>query len=254
MAFCALATLRYDFHRGVAKMPRSTRSIPFCNMGYCMRYDWKHKTIVITGGSSGLGLAIAQAFAERGARLVLIARDEARLQRAAEAVGRGGVRVSTWTADLTSSEEVARAFTAIRQEQATFDVLVNAAGRSDRSAILDTGEQDFQALWDLNFLGVVRCTRWAAESLMPVRGHVVNIGSLASKTASRYLGAYPASKFAVAAYSQQLRLELGPRGLHVLLVCPGPLARDDAGQRYAERRRPDCPSRRVARAAVPDCV
>jgi short-subunit dehydrogenase len=59
------------------------------------------------------------------------------------------------------------------------------------------------------------------------RGHVVNIGSLASKSAARWVGAYPATKFAVAAYSQQLRLELGGQGLHVLLVCPGPIARDD---------------------------
>jgi short-subunit dehydrogenase len=63
---------------------------------------------------------------------------------------------------------------------------------------------------------------------------LINIGSLASKVASAYLGAYPPSKFAVAAYSQQLRLELGPRGLHVLLVCPGPLLREDAGHRYDE--------------------
>jgi short-subunit dehydrogenase len=54
---------------------------------------------------------------------------------------------------------------------------------------------------------------------------VVNIGSLAAKAASRWVGAYPASKHAVAAFSQQLRLELGPEGLHVLLVCPGPIAR-----------------------------
>ncbi len=109
---------------------------------------------------------------------------------------------------------------------------MNAAGISARSAILDTTEADFQLLWDLNFLGVVRCTRAASERLLQARGHVVNVGSLASKIAARYLGAYPASKFAVAAYSQQLRLELGPRGLHVLLVCPGPLAREDAGRRY----------------------
>jgi short-subunit dehydrogenase len=58
---------------------------------------------------------------------------------------------------------------------------------------------------------------------------------LASKIASAYLGAYPASKFAVAAYSRQLRLELAPRGLHVLLVCPGPLQRADAGTRYDDQ-------------------
>ena len=57
---------------------------------------------------------------------------------------------------------------------------------------------------------------------------MVNIGSLAAKSAARWVGAYPATKFAVAAYSQQLRLELGPQGLHVLLVCPGPIERKDA--------------------------
>jgi len=58
------------------------------------------------------------------------------------------------------------------------------------------------------------------------RGHFVLIGSLAGKVAPRYYGAYPASKFAVSALAQQLRLELGPQGLHVLLVCPGPIRRD----------------------------
>jgi short-subunit dehydrogenase len=67
---------------------------------------------------------------------------------------------------------------------------------------------------------------------LKARGHVVHIGSLAAKSASRYLGAYPASKFPLAAYSQQLRLELGPHGLHTLLVCPGPIRREDAGSRY----------------------
>jgi short-subunit dehydrogenase len=81
---------------------------------------------------------------------------------------------------------------------------------------------------DLNLGGVVRMTRAAVPHLVRERGSVVNIGSLAGKSAARYMGAYPASKFALSAYSQQLRLELGPQGLHVLLVCPGPIARDEA--------------------------
>jgi short-subunit dehydrogenase len=68
--------------------------------------------------------------------------------------------------------------------------------------------------------------------LVNTRGHVVQVGSLSSKTASRHLGAYPASKFPLAAYAQQLRLELAPQGLHCLLVCPGPIRREDAGSRY----------------------
>jgi short-subunit dehydrogenase len=71
--------------------------------------------------------------------------------------------------------------------------------------------------------------------LLASRGHLVNIGSLAGKTAARYMGAYSATKHAVSAYSQQLRLELGPQGLHVLLVSPGPIARDEPRSYSAEK-------------------
>ena len=110
--------------------------------------------------------------------------------------------------------------------------MCNNAGRSTRGAVLDASPEDFQQLLDVNFLATVRMTRAFAPQLLASGGHLVNIGSLASKVAAPYLGAYPASKFAVAAYTQQLRLELGPQGLHVMLVCPGPIARDDGGVRY----------------------
>ena len=145
-----------------------------------------------------------------------------------------GVSVKGISTDITRNKDVERSFSQIEDETASIDGLVNAAGISARQAILDTTPEDFQKLWELNFLGLVRCTRRASNALIRSNGHLINIGSLASKTASRYLGAYPASKFAVAAYSQQLRLELGPQGLHVLLVCPGPIRRDDAGTRYLD--------------------
>jgi NAD(P)-dependent dehydrogenase (short-subunit alcohol dehydrogenase family) len=197
-----------------------------------MPQDWQGKTVVVTGGSSGLGRSIGSAFAERGAQVVLLARDPTRLAQARTSIEMDGGCVSTMAVDLTRVADVDRAFAQIGRDYASLDVLVNAAGRSARAAVLDTTVEDFQSLWELNFLGIVHCTRAAADRLIRAQGHLVNIGSLASKTASRYLGAYPVSKFAVAAYSQQLRLELGPRGLHVLLVCPGPLARQDAGRRY----------------------
>jgi short-subunit dehydrogenase len=112
--------------------------------------------------------------------------------------------------------------------------LCNCAGRSTRGSALDATVDDFLQLLDVNFLAAVRMTRSFAPLLIEQQGHIVNVGSLASKIAPRYLGAYPASKFALAAYSQQLRLELGPQGLHVLLVCPGPILRDAAEPRYAD--------------------
>jgi short-subunit dehydrogenase len=114
------------------------------------------------------------------------------------------------------------------------DVLVNAAGRSTRGLALDTTAAQFAQLADLNFGGVVRATQAAAPHLIAAGGHLVNIGSLASKLVSRYLGAYAATKFALAAYTAQLRLELAPQGVAVCLVCPGPIARDPSQRRYAE--------------------
>jgi uncharacterized protein len=97
-----------------------------------------------------------------------------------------------------------------------------------RGKVLDTTAEQFRDLMELNLVALVRCTRAAVPHLLKTRGHVVNIGSLAAKSAARWVGAYPATKFAVAAYSQQLRLELGCQGLHVLLVCPGPIERKDS--------------------------
>ena len=88
-------------------------------------------------------------------------------------------------------------------------MLVNNAGRSMRGKVLDTTPEQFRDLMELNFMALVRCTRAAVPHLLANKGHVVNIGSLAAKSASRWVGAYPATKHAVAAYSQQLRLELG---------------------------------------------
>jgi short-subunit dehydrogenase len=193
------------------------------------------QTAVITGGTSGLGLALARTFLEHGAFVYLLARNVERLVLVADELRREFPRVGTLTADVTRQDDVDAAFAQVRQARPGLKILVNAAGISHRAAILQTTPEKFQELWELNFLGTVRCTRAAADELIRSQGHLINIGSLASKIAAAYLGAYPASKFAVAAYSRQLRLELGPRGLHVLLVCPGPLQRADAGTRYDDQ-------------------
>jgi uncharacterized protein len=196
---------------------------------------WQDKTVLVTGGSAGLGRAIAGAFADRGARIAICGRDAQRLESAAEELRRNGSEVAAIPADVTRQEDVDRLLLATVEEFGRLDVLVNSAGRSARGRILDVTPDDFRQLLELNFLAAVRTTRAAAPHLAATGGHIVNIGSLAAKAAPRFLGAYPASKFPLAAYSQQLRLELKSEGVHVLLVCPGPIARDDAGTRYAEQ-------------------
>jgi short-subunit dehydrogenase len=193
------------------------------------------KYALVTGASSGLGLAIARQFATAGMRVALVARDHAKLQQAADSLQVPAEQTLALVADITQQPDVDRLASQVKQAWGRLDVLVNCAGKSSRGKIEDTTPEQFQELWELNFLAAVRCTRALLPMLLESRGHIVQIGSLAAKGASKFLGAYPASKFALAAYSHQLRLELADRGVHVLLVCPGPIARDDAGQRYAEQ-------------------
>ncbi|HYO25098.1 MAG TPA: SDR family NAD(P)-dependent oxidoreductase, partial [Lacipirellulaceae bacterium] len=178
---------------------------------------WSDKACLVTGGSAGLGLAVARALAAAGARVALVARRKDPLEAAADELRRTGAKVVALAGDVAWQDDVDRIVPAVVAEFGRLDMLCNAAGRSTRSAVLETTPQDFQQLLDVNFLATVRMTRAAAPHLLAARGHVITVGSLASKVAARYMGAYPASKFAVAAYTQQLRLELGPQGLHALL-------------------------------------
>jgi NAD(P)-dependent dehydrogenase (short-subunit alcohol dehydrogenase family) len=196
---------------------------------------WNQKVIVITGGSSGLGRSLAAACGRAGARLVLAALGDPLLDEAAAELSAAGSEVLGVATDVTQQDSVDALIAATLDRFGRIDALVNCAGRSTRGEALATTPEQFRDLLELNFLATVRCTRAAAPQLIQAGGHLVLIGSLAAKTAARYLGAYPASKFPVAAYAQQLRFELNPQGVHVLLVCPGPIARPDAGRRYDQQ-------------------
>jgi short-subunit dehydrogenase len=198
---------------------------------------WHDKRAMVTGGSAGLGRAVAEELVNRGARVAIVARDEARLSAAAEELRALGGDVLPIAADVTQQGDVDRMASAIISAWGGVDLLCHCAGRSMRGTILATPPQEFRALWETNFLSAVRCTQALAAPLAERRGHLVLVGSLASKVAAGYLGAYSASKFPLAALAQQMRMELGD-GLHVLLVCPGPIARPgglSATDRYADQ-------------------
>ncbi len=188
---------------------------------------WQDKVVLVTGGSSGLGRMIADAFGAAGAKLTIVGLEAEAVATSTQQMREAGCEVLGLPVDITQQDHVERLFAQTLERFGRLDVLVNNAGRSMRGKLLDTTPEQFRELMELNLVALVRCTRAAAPHLLKQRGHVVNIGSLAAKSAARWVGAYPATKFAVAAYSQQLRLELGPEGLHVLLVCPGPIARKD---------------------------
>jgi uncharacterized protein len=189
---------------------------------------WRDKRAIVTGGSLGLGRALTGALVERGARVAIVARGQRGLDDTARELSARGGNVLAIAADVTNDADMARLAATIRDAWGGADFFCHSAGRSMRSLAISTPVEKFQELIDLNFLSSVRCIQAFHGTLTANRGHFVLLGSLAGKIAPRYYGAYPASKFAVSALAQQLRLELGPQGLHVLLVCPGPIQREIA--------------------------
>lgn len=199
------------------------------------RNSWAGKACLVTGASAGLGRHVAAELARQGARLALCARKVEPLEAAVAEIRAAGAHAVPCPADVTWQEDVDRLAATVASEFGGLDLVVHCAGRSTRGSLADTTPEDMQQLFDVNCLSAVRLVRAFAPTLVDRRGSLVLVGSLASKTALPYLGGYPASKHALAAVAQQLRLELGPRGLHTLLVCPGPIARDDASPRYADK-------------------
>ena len=147
---------------------------------------WKDKVVLVTGGSSGLGRVIADAFAKAGCRLIVAGLEPEAVRQAADEIRATGCDALGIAADITRQEQVESLFSQALTHFGGLDVLVNNAGRSMRGRILDTTPEQFRDLMELNLLALVRCTRAAAAHLIARRGHVVNIGSLAAKSAARW--------------------------------------------------------------------
>jgi short-subunit dehydrogenase len=176
------------------------------------------RNVFITGASSGIGRALARAFARQGCRLILTGRSSERLQQTErEAAARESMTIS---ADLSDTSGIAhvcgQAIARFRQ----VDVLVNCAGVGLYAPSFDSPPDVVRRLFELNVLAPVEVTRQLLPA-MPRGSAVVNISSIAGKVPLPWLTLYSASKYALNAYSDGLRMELSAAGVQVLSVCPG---------------------------------
>jgi short-subunit dehydrogenase len=184
------------------------------------------KTVLITGSSRGLGLAMAEEFVRLGARIVLNARDAEELERARhillERTAASTADVITVTADLCKQEEAEYLVHRAMETWGRIDVLVNNAGIITVGPVENQTVEDFRAVMDANFFSAVQCTLAALPAMLQRGdGTVVNITSIGGKVAFPHLLPYTASKFAAVGFSEGLHAELRSKGVHVLTVCPG---------------------------------
>ena len=179
------------------------------------------KVVVITGGSSGIGLAAAQKVAAAGAITVIVARGEEELFKAREAMTAAGGKVFAYTADLSDMADCDRLVSTLLAEHGHVDVLVNNAGRSIRRSIELSYDRfhDFERTMQLNYFGSLRLIM----GLLPTmtrrrRGHIINISSIGVLANSPRFSAYVASKAALDAFSSCAQGELSSKGIHFTTI------------------------------------
>lgn len=199
--------------------------------------NWAGKVVVVTGGSAGLGAAIAAAFLDRGADVISISRSVPESLSEPDSISSSqqpSSGVQHYAADVTRDRDVKEVVQRIVEQHGRIDAWVNNVGKSTRVAFDSASIEEYRDLMELNFFAAVRCSMAVLPHLQQSSGSLVQIGSLAAKTGWQNVAPYATSKHALAGFAHQLRIE-GPANVHNLFVCPGPIRRSDAQQRYAEQ-------------------
>ncbi|MCB0064945.1 MAG: SDR family oxidoreductase [Caldilineaceae bacterium] len=183
------------------------------------------KIVVITGASSGIGLQTAQVLAAAGARLVLAARTQSKLDEAAAQVTAAGAAVLVRPTDVTNAGDCEALVQAALQRFGTIDVLINNAGFGPPASIVETSEEIWDATIDSCLKGVFLMTRAVLPTMLArQRGTIVNISSVAAKGGFPNRAAYCAAKWGVHGFTAALRAEVGVQNIHAHLICPAVVA------------------------------
>lgn len=182
------------------------------------------KNVLITGGSSGIGLAFAKAFARRGASVWLLARRTEQLQIALNEIMAMGISrelIHLLSADVSNIEQVTAAIEEMNHASAPIDILVNSAGIAFPGEVINMDIDIYKKIVDINYLGTVYSTKAVLPIMLTRRkGTIINISSMAGFLGVYGYSAYGPSKYAIRGFSDSVRSELKPYGIQVSIVFP----------------------------------
>ena len=177
------------------------------------------RTVIVTGASSGIGRETAREFAKHGANVVLASRNREKLEAIAADIGKAATVIPVDVTDRLSVEALVRRTV---EEYDAIDVLINNAGVGLFAPVADGNLDNARHLFEANFWGAVNCIQAAAPYMISQRrGHIVNVSSVAGRISPPHMGMYAASKHALAAISDALRVELSSKGIGVSTIYPG---------------------------------
>jgi len=200
--------------------------------------------VLLTGASRGIGAATAPELARRGATLAIAARTRQSLDNVARDCRALGAEVHVIVADMAQEKEVSAMVATAQRHMGGVDVLINNAGLGLTNPIAELSAEDLRYVFEVNVVAPHVATIAALPEMTRRRsGRIINVGSVASHISTPNLGGYAATKFALKAMTDALRMELRGTGVKVTLICPGPIATEfvvnSAGE--AEGRLPTKP-------------
>jgi short-subunit dehydrogenase len=185
---------------------------------------WDGAVAVVTGASRGIGRVVAKQAADKGARVGLVARSGPDLEAVRkEAEGRGAAP----TADVADRAQTEQALAQLAADLGPIDILVNNAGIGSYGRVTDIPVDEFEHVMRVNYFSCVYATKAVLPSMLERRrGHIVNLASIAGRIGAPMEAAYSASKFAMVGFTEALAFEVGPLGIGVSMVNPGPVKTD----------------------------
>lgn len=207
------------------------------------------KIALVTGGGSGIGKAIAQAFADAGARVTLAGRRREVLEAAADEIG---AAAEAAPCDVTDDAQVDALFAGVAERRGRLDLLVNNAGMSAPGPTHEMDPDDWRKVIDVNLTGAFLCARAALRLMIPAKsGRILNIGSISAQMSRPHAAPYTASKFGLEGLTRSLALDAREHGIAVGILHPGNVATDIwRGREEISRREGLIPLAEIARAAA----
>jgi len=181
----------------------------------------KNKVVIVTGASSGIGLATAREFAAQGAHVVLAARSYDIIKQEEENLKNNGYDAHAIKVDVSSEDDCKNLIDRTIEKYGKIDILINNAGISMRAFFKDVDLNVLKKLMDVNFWGTVYCTKYALPYILQSKGSIVGVSSVAGFLGLPGRTGYSASKFAMHGFLETLRIEHLKDDLHVLILCAG---------------------------------
>ncbi len=199
--------------------------------------DIEGHVAIVTGGSRGIGLAVAERLAEAGCSVVLCARAQDRAERAARTICESGGRAVGVAADVTDTESVNAMVEKAMAEFGRIDVLVNNAGIVSDGLVMRMKDENWRSVIDTNLTGVFNCTRAVLRPMVKKRyGRIITVGSVAGVMGNAGQANYAAAKAGVIGFTKTLSKEMGGRGITANVVAPG-FIETDMTENISEKQR-----------------